>query len=310
MPVSCWKRFCSFSSGVSGFWPLVWSGFLSPSGFCPACWSCLSCPWPFLSLSWSDFDLSLLLLLLLFLLLERAQGGFEVAQGVLVVGGYAQRVPIGVDRALVVLLLEERVAEVVAGRGRERRACVLGERAVEGRGLGELAVLVEAVRQVEAGGGVGGAQGGRALERLQGRGMVAPLVVGPSLGRQPTRPQQNLVEQARLRSGGGRRVAGLAARRGGGCGSGALGRRGLREGVARGEERHRQHGRDPRGARAPCRAKARAEGRGAPRRSPKGPRRAAPGTAPCAGTRTPGPGSSAPFPRWPRPGPKGSCPRR
>jgi hypothetical protein len=64
--------------------------------------------------------LSLLVaLLLLLLLLQLAQRELEVAPRVGVAGHRVERVAVGLHRALVVLLLEQAVAEVVARRAGE-----------------------------------------------------------------------------------------------------------------------------------------------------------------------------------------------
>ena len=75
--------------------------------------------------------------------------------------------------ALEVLLLVQRVPEIEAGGAGERRAGVLPQRAVEGGGLVELAVLVQRIGEVEPASRILGARARRALEGGEGLGVVA-----------------------------------------------------------------------------------------------------------------------------------------
>src|SRR5439155_1810255 len=113
--------------------------------------------------------LLLILLLLLLLLLQGPQRQLEVAARVEVVGRELQRLAVGLDGAPVVLLLEERVAEVEARGGGETRGWVLAERSEQGRRLVELAVLVETVAEVEPSPGILGRSEEHTSE-LQSRG--------------------------------------------------------------------------------------------------------------------------------------------
>ena len=172
-------------------------------------------------------------------------------------------------------------------RGRERRARVGAERAVERRGLVVAAVLVEAVRHVEAqrrvarGARAGGLlEGGQRLRVVAARVLAAALAVrrrgrsSTSSRTDPPRPAGSAggaagraADGARRRRGPGRdaRRAGPAAPRAARTATLAAARRAVASGL-------RRRG----GSGSSSAERQRRRGRG----------RAAPGTAPCAGTST------------------------
>src|SRR5439155_8532891 len=193
----------------------------------------------------------LLLLLPLLLLLERAQRQLQVAPRVQIVRVEVERVAIALDGAAVVLLLIERVAQVVARRPSERRAGVLAERAEQRRRLIVLAVLVETVGHVEPALGVVGPRVGGPLELGQRLRVVAARVLLAPLSGEARGAQQELVHQPRSpparrrcrRARGGRAHRRTGRRR---CGGRRLGPRAER----RAEQKHQRQ--DERRGGAPC----------------------------------------------------------
>ena len=204
MPASWRKRSSAFSSGVCGRCCLSprWFGFGSPFWSFwsfwswPCFWSCLS--WSFLSsfrwssfccFSWSRFCCSSCSL-------QLAQRELEVAARVGVAGQRSQRVAVGLDA---------RPCSPASGtgccRGCSARCPASGEaasapeRLEERRSLVVAAVLVEAVRDVEAHGRVLRPGRGRALEGLERLRMAAARVVGAALLGGAPGPQQHLVEE-------------------------------------------------------------------------------------------------------------------
>src|SRR5439155_17869437 len=193
----------------------------------------------------------LLLLLPLLLLLERAQRQLQVAPRVQIVRVEVERVAIALDGAAVVLLLIERVAQVVARRPSERRAGVLAERAEQRRRLIVLAVLVETVGHVEPALGVVGPRVGGPLELGQRLRVVAARVLLAPLSGEARGAQQELVHQPRSpparrrcrRARGGRAHRRTGRRR---CGGRRLGPRAAR----RAEQKHQRQDERRGGARA------------------------------------------------------------
>src|SRR5581483_1607829 len=87
----------------------------------------------------------LLVVLLLLLFLLPLLGDLQVPLGARVARVQRQRAPVGLDRLLELVLLEERVPEVVEGQGLERAVLGLG------RAQELLACLVEARQRVKRG---------------------------------------------------------------------------------------------------------------------------------------------------------------
>src|SRR5262245_43886542 len=147
-------------------------------------------------------------LLLLLLLVQGPQGELEIAAGGLVLGALVENPAIRVDGVRVLLLLEVRVAEVVAHRGRQRLPRLRQGARVLRRGRVVLPFPVQRVADVVAQGRQLGSRGARLLvlrERLAevlARVQPVPLAVAPCCAgrRLPVLPRDRLA----LRPPGGR----------------------------------------------------------------------------------------------------------